>query len=189
MRDKSIPVDGWFEEKVVNSLEETASAADWAQRLEELKIHLFLPEEQRHKYELLLDGVLSELYAAIFDLTKVASVLRKDRAWKPTDPQEVFGNAREGLAKVLVEYDLADWLGPLSKTDAPSSTVKATLQKVRELSQGTAGENRAFIYDELSKIPRNSLSKKILDLLEPVTNGDKSWPLFQKEIQELLKDE
>jgi hypothetical protein len=191
MEQRKRNVDGWLEEKMVNSLTEVAGAARWAKELENLKIHLRLPYEERYKYELVLEGVISELYAALYDLTKIASILNDKDKWSPDDRDQIYSNDREGLADVLVKYGLSGWLGYLGLTDVNPQekiNVQDVLRQIRELAKGAVGGNRTLIYVELRKIAREPPARQILDLIEPVTQGEKNWTTFQREIDELLKD-
>jgi hypothetical protein len=79
MEKKTIEVDAWFLEKVVHSITEVAGAAWYARDIEKLRIGSTLSSEEKRQHELLLDGVISDLYAALYDLTKVASVLHGER--------------------------------------------------------------------------------------------------------------
>ena len=66
--------------------------------------------------------------------------------------------------------------------------VQDVLKQIQELSQGPVGTNRTFIYVELRKISREPIARQILNLIEPVTQGEKEWAVFQREIDQLLKD-
>src|SRR5260221_13309344 len=71
--EETLTIDGWFEEKVVDSLSESASTAYWIKKLQSLNIESRLLGDERQKYELVLDGMISGIYATLYDLTKVAS--------------------------------------------------------------------------------------------------------------------
>ena len=193
--ERTITVDAWYEEKVVHSLVEIAHAAYWVKRLESLKIDSRLSSDEREKYELLLDGVISGIYAALYDLTKVASKLHEGKEWAWQDRDEIYENEDRGLAKVLDKYGLDGWLGYLRLRDLiydPETGRKINeqeiLKRVKELSESPARENRTQIYVELRRIRHDSRARKLLDLIEPVTQGEKSWATFQQEAKEVLKD-
>jgi hypothetical protein len=101
MEKRSVDVDAWFIEKVVHSLTEVAGAAWCARDIEKLKLGSTLSSEEKRQYELLLDSVVSDLYAALYDLTKVASVLYGERVWEFKDRDEIYEHGRLGLANVL----------------------------------------------------------------------------------------
>ncbi len=94
----------------------------------------------------------------------------------------------------LEKFDLAGWLTYLGLDDVSPETLARKesaddiLRRVRELSEGRA-ENRTLIYIELRKISCDVTARIILDLMEPVTQGEKSWTTFQIELRELLKEE
>jgi hypothetical protein len=186
-------VDGWFTEKVIHSLNEVAGAAWYAREIEKLKIGSSLSSEEKRRYELLVDAVNSYLYAALYDLTKVASVLNGERGWEFKDRDEIYERGRLGLASVLAKYGFSDWLASLGLRDvdpsilAQKESVNAVLQRVLELSEGPA-ENRTLIYIELRKISRDATARLILDLIEPVTQGEKRWAEFQEELRKLLAE-
>jgi hypothetical protein len=93
----------------------------------------------------------------------------------------------------LAKYGFSGWLTSLGLDDvdpkvlAQKGSVNDVLRPVRGLSEGRA-ENRTLIYIELRKIARDTTARVILDLIEPVTQGEKSWTEFQKEIGKLLED-
>jgi hypothetical protein len=193
--ERTIIVDAWYEEKVVHSLVEVAHAAHWVKRLESLKIDSRLSSDEREKYELLLDGVVSGIYAALYDLTKVASKLHEGKKWEWQDRDEIYENEERGLARVLDKYGLDGWLDYLRLRDLvydPETGQKINeqeiLRRVKELSKSPARENRTLIYVELRRIKHDSRARKLLDLIEPVTQGEKSWVDFQQEAREILKD-
>jgi hypothetical protein len=193
--ERTIIVDVWYEEKVVHSLVEVAHAAHWVKRLESLKIDSRLSSDEREKYELLLDGVVSGIYAALYDLTKVASKLHEGKKWEWQDRDEIYENEERGLARVLDKYGLDGWLDYLRLRDLvydPETGQKINeqeiLRRVKELSKSPARENRTLIYVELRRIKHDSRARKLLDLIEPVTQGEKSWVDFQQEAREILKD-
>jgi len=183
--------DEWFNEKVIHSLHEVAGAAWYARELEKLKVGSSLSSEEKQQYELLLDGVISDLYAALYDLTKVASALNGERVWEFKDRDEIYEHGRRGLASVLAKYGFSGWLPSLHDVEpsvlAKKESVNDVLQTVLELSKGRA-ENRTLIYIELRKIARDTTARIILDLIEPVTQGEKSWAKFQEELGKLLAE-
>jgi len=194
MENKTVEVDAWFEEKVVNSLVEVSEAAIWAKELERFKVASFLPPEEKHKYEILLEAIVSSIYAALYDLSKVASRVGEGEAWEWEDRDEIIENGKRGLANILDKYGFSGWLRYLQLYnliyDAESGEkidVQATLRRVRELIHGDR-ENRTLIYIELRRIIHDSMARRILDLIEPVTQGEKSWPEFQQEADDVLKD-
>jgi hypothetical protein len=189
--EKKTFTDGWFNEKVIHSLDEVAGAAWYARELEKLKVGSSLSSEEKQQYELLLDGVISDLYAALYDLTKVASALNGERVWEFKDRDEIYEHGRLGLASVLAKYGFSGWLPSLHDVEpsvlAKKESVNDVLQTVLELSKGRA-ENRTLIYIELRKIARDTTARIILDLIEPVTQGEKSWAKFQEELGKLLAE-
>jgi hypothetical protein len=134
----------------------------------------------------LLDGVISDLYAALYDLTKVASALNGKRVWEFKDRDEIYEHGRLGLASVLAKYGFSAWLPSLHDVEpsvlAKKESVNDVLKTVLELSKGSA-ENRTLIYLELRKIARDTTTRIILDLIEPVTQGEKSWAKFRKNLE------
>jgi hypothetical protein len=117
MNERKISDSGWLEQKVVNSLAEIVEAARWARKLENLKINSHLPYEERARYDLILEGIISELYAALYDMTKITANLKDIDKWNPGDRDHVYENNREGLADVLSKYGLSGWLGYLGLDD------------------------------------------------------------------------
>ena len=98
MKDKTINVDGWLIEKTLHSLVELARAASQARELEKRKLHKILPSDEKQDYEYLLESIVSNLYAALYDLTKVASVLEGQRVWDLLDRDRI--------------YTVVDWVSP-----------------------------------------------------------------------------
>ena len=70
---------------------------------------------------------------------------------------------------------------------AQKENVNDVLQRVLELSKGPA-ENRTLIYNELRKVARDTTARVILDLIEPVRQGEKRWAEFQEELRKLLAE-
>jgi hypothetical protein len=193
MENKTITIDGWLIEKIIHSLTEVAGAAGYAKAIERLRLNSVIPSEDKRQYEFLLEAIMSDLYAALYDLTKVAATLNERSIWDHKDRDEIYEGGRQGLATVLTKYGFTSWLISLGLEDVSPETLArkesahAVLQRVRELSEGLP-ENRTLIYVELRQISRDAIARIILDLIEPVTQGEKSWAEFQKEIENLLKD-
>jgi hypothetical protein len=57
--EETLTIDGWFEEKVVDSLSEAGSTAYWIKKLQSLNIESHLSGDERRKYELVFDGIFS----------------------------------------------------------------------------------------------------------------------------------
>jgi len=185
-------VNGWFEEKVVLSLREMAASAYWLKELEGLKIESRLSGSEKERYELALGGVLDAVYAGLYDLTKVASDLHALDKWQWKDRDEIFENGDQGLARILDKYGFSAWLSFLRLRDliydretGRKISEEEILKQVSELSNGPR-ENRTLIYDQLRMISHNSKAQRLLDLIEPVTQGEKDWPIFQSEVVEVL---
>ncbi len=185
-------VNGWFEEKVVLSLREMAASAYWLKELEGLKIESRLSGSEKERYELALGGVLDAVYAGLYDLTKVASDLHALDKWQWKDRDEIFENGDHGLARILDKYGFSGWLSFLRLRDliydretGRKISEEEILKQVSELSNGPR-ENRTLIYDQLRMISHNSKAQRLLDLIEPVTQGEKDWPIFQSEVVEVL---
>ncbi len=192
--EETLTIDGWFEEKVVDSLSESASTAYWIKKLQSLNIESRLLGDERQKYELVLDGMISGIYATLYDLTKVASKLHEPRAWAWGDRDDIYENEDRGLARVLDKYGFSGWLSHLRLRDliydretGQKINEAEVLGRVRELAENSGRENRTLIYDQLRRISHDSRAQKLLDLIEPVTQGEKSWTDFQHEVMEILK--
>lgn len=190
MEERTIQVDGWYEEKTVNSLKEVCQAAEWLKELQALKVDSFLPPEEGNKYKFLLECVDSDLYCALYDLTKLTSKLRDAGPWEWQDRDEILKNGRLGLASVLERYGLTDWLASLGLRqflDQPASgnRIEEILGTVKSLIAGPR-ENRTMIYVTLKPISHLPISRQLLDLLEPVTQGDRNWTDFQQAAAAIL---
>ena len=188
---KTIPVDGWLVEKVVASLVEVAGAARYAKEIENFGLQSKLSSNEAQQYEFVVEMLTQNLYAALYDLTKIAAKLEDSRQWNPEDRDTIYDNGQQGLADILVKYGMSSWLPYMGLRDfIPERRVdvQSVLLRVRELSQGLPGENRTSIYVELRPIARHPMARQIFDLIEPVTQGEKAWAEFQKEIAELLKE-
>src|SRR6266705_711431 len=169
-----------------------AASAYWLKELEGLKIESRLSGSEKERYELALGGVLDAVYAGLYDLTKVASDLHALDKWQWKDRDEIFENGDQGLARILDKYGFSGWLSFLRLRDliydretGRKISEEEILKQVSELSNGPR-ENRTLIYDQLRMISHNSKAQRLLDLIEPVTQGEKDWPIFQSEVVEVL---
>jgi hypothetical protein len=189
-----LEIDGWFEEKIINSLSEVARAIASARQVETLELTPKSFSTAMQDKDMLIEMVLSDLYASLFDLTKIAAKLRGFDGGGPEDAKEIFNNGERGLASVLDKYGLSDWLGCLAirhfifDNKGERIDVKAKFKRILELSQSSTRSNRTLIYLELESVKWHPLTSILLDAIEPVSQGEKSWTEFQKEAKEILKD-
>lgn len=176
-------------------MSEAASTAYWIKKLQSLNIESHLSGDERQKYELVLDGVVSGIYATLYDLTKVASKLHEPKAWEWGDRDEIYENGDRGLARVLDKYGFAGWLSHLRLRDliydretGQKLNEQEVLGRVRELAENSGRETRTLIYDQLRRISHDARAQRLLDLIEPVTQGEKTWTDFQQEAKEILEE-
>lgn len=197
MKNKKIEVDGWFSEKVLKSFVDTAKAVIYAKNLKSAfnkdSTSASINNDQIQNF---IDGINGELWAALNNSIKVMSCLN-DPVERDTsnDAYEIFDKEEEGLANVLIKHGRSKdllWLGlsGISTQDKIKEKEKETkiLGDVKSTIHNSTREVRTEVFDKLWKLRHIEKVKQILNLLEPVTNGEKDWAIFQDEVQSLLTD-
>jgi hypothetical protein len=192
--NKKIDVDGWFTEKVLNSFVELAKGAILSNELQKEISRLNLPSDQAEQFTYLTEGIHSNLHAAIYDLVKVVSCLEdpiEGNTYK--DANEILEKGEEGLANVLIKHGLSEdlpWLGLAGKSTVDrlrkEEEISKMLKSVKALVETSSRAARTEVFDLLQGIRNNEKSKIILNLMEPVSLGEKDWQTFQNEVQDVL---
>lgn len=191
MKNKKIEVDAWFNEKTLNSFVELARGAIHVKELEKEINNLNLSPTEKEKITFLFEFINSDLYAALFDMVKVVSCLNEPfQSNTAYDAKEIIEKGEEGLANVLIKHGCSGdlpWLclsGKSSEDIARNKQrVDEILREVKDLTQNFSREVRNELYELLLEIKGHQTAKEILDLLEPVTQGEKDWKTFQHEVQ------
>ncbi|MDQ6787569.1 MAG: hypothetical protein M3033_12250 [Acidobacteriota bacterium] len=198
MENKKIEVDAWFQEKVLRSFVDLALGAINAKELRDsISKSESLVESEKGKIQFLADNINGDVWIAVQHLIKILAILREPIEKNTSDDfNEIWNKGTEGLANVMIKHGFREdllWLG----LSGLSSEEKATKQKreeefwseINSLIQSSSRANRTEVFDKLWNSRHIQKVKFILDLLEPVNNGEKVWEDFQKEVQVLLADE
>lgn len=100
--------------------------------------------------------------------------------------EEILDKGRLGLDKNLQKYKIIEDSQLLKfereRLNRDEIERPELIQRIFELSQNEMQDSRREIYEECERFGHDFLTKQILDLIEDVTQGTKSWSQFQREV-------
>ncbi|HEX8130592.1 MAG TPA: hypothetical protein VF527_15930 [Pyrinomonadaceae bacterium] len=163
-------IDGYLQEKAMNTLDEIVDIVEALNRAED-KIPSDVVEELK-----------GGLRAALHDSTKVVAYLHgsiQKQNWDDVDL--ILDTRHKGLSEVLFKYGCIP---------EPEHMIKGRERphfalRVLQLSKSEAREARRAIYDECDQFGYEPAAQ-IRNLLEGVTQNTKEWGQFQREVEVIL---
>jgi len=168
-----VKMDGYYQEKATNSLRNLVYVIESLNR------------EKNNLPSQLFSELQGGIIVAMHNLTNVVAGLAGSldkHDWH--DHELIIEKGQQGLEEVLFKY------GCITEPEHIRRERNRTgfIQRIIDLSELEAREARTAIYDEVAAFGLyDSLSKNVIDLIEPVTNEVKSWGQFQQEIKQLLQ--
>ena len=170
MSAKESKIDGYLQEKAMNTLDEIVDIVEALNRAED-KIPSDVVEELK-----------GGLRAALHDSTKVVAYLQgsiQKQNWDDVDL--ILDTGHKGLSEVLFKYGcIPEPEHMIKNRERPHFALR-----VLQLSKSGAREARRAIYDECDQFGYEPAAQ-IRNLLEGVTQNTKEWSQFQREVELIL---
>ena len=163
-------IDGYLQEKAMNTLDEIVDIVEVLNRAEDS-----IPSD-------VVEELKGGLRAALHNATKVVAYLHgsiQKQNWD--DVNLILGTGHKGLSEVLFKYGCIPEPEHMIKDRERPHFVLRVLQ----LSKSGSREARSAIYDECDQFGYEPAAQ-IRNLLEGVTQNTKEWSQFQQEVEAIL---
>lgn len=121
------------------------------------------------------EEIMLSLYPAIYDATKMLA-FSCGAEWNAKDRKIILEGGEFAFEKLMLKYGI--------KNEVPEGKgifeIKTFIEKCEKLLTGNKSPNRTLMHDLFRnlRVPKDPLIKKLEDVLEEVTMGEKEWEEF-----------